>query len=126
MSEDQEILEFVMQRSPTLSSSASDKPLKTPTYEEKFAWSRKALRITALTFSSIIPDLRCFTYLEAFALVVFAGAAIVFSFIDFNHFTQPDYYPSLYKEVNDRNAGMCVFWQTFLFLFDYLMVFFRY
>lgn len=66
----------------------------------------KTLAITYLTVSSVIPDLLCFTILEYIGLVIFAASSVVFSFIDFNHLTDPANNPSLYNVVNDREAGV--------------------
>jgi hypothetical protein len=66
----------------------------------------KIQALTVLSFNSIIPDLLCFSYLEAAGLVIFAAASIVFSFIDFNHLTDPTNNPSIYSTVNDRLYGI--------------------
>lgn len=66
---------------------------------------KKAYQLTKLTIMSIIPDLLCFTPLEATGLLIFAASSVVFSFIDFNHLTDPANNPSIYNTVNDRLAG---------------------
>lgn len=59
-----------------------------------------------LVVKSIIPDLCSFNIYELCALMVFAGASIVFSFIDFNYLTDPENNPSIYTVVNDRLYGV--------------------
>lgn len=66
---------------------------------------KKTYQLTKLTVMSIIPDLLCFTPLEATGLLIFAASSVVFSFIDFNHLTDPANNPSIYNTVNDRLAG---------------------
>ncbi len=66
---------------------------------------QKAWKLTLLTANSILPDLMCFTVLEAIGLIIFAASSIVFSFIDFNYLTDPENNPSIYNTVNDRLAG---------------------
>eukprot|EP01031_Cornospumella_fuschlensis_P040175 gene40175-48956_t len=66
----------------------------------------KIYKLAKLTATSIAPDLLCFTPLEATGLIIFAASSIVFSFIDFNHLTDPENNPSIYNTVNDREAGI--------------------
>jgi hypothetical protein len=55
---------------------------------------------------SIIPDLLDFNNWEYFGLLIFAGCSIVFSFISFDHFYNPNDYPSVFSIVNDRQNGI--------------------
>ena len=57
--------------------------------------------------ASIVPDLMsAFTLCEWVFVVLFMGFTIVFSFIDFNHFIQPESHPSVYSTQNDIAFGM--------------------
>lgn len=64
------------------------------------------IRPWRITMLSILPDLVCFTPAETVFLILFMGWAIVFSFIDFNHFIDPVAHPSAFTAENDKLWGM--------------------
>jgi HTH-type transcriptional repressor of NAD biosynthesis genes len=83
--------------------------------EKKIVVENGCCGTTTKLFKSIIYDLYCFTWWQSILLIIFCCASIVFSILDFNHFTTPDTDPNLLGWDNDRDNGI-TYWRRILMI----------
>jgi len=69
--------------------------------------------ITKKLFYSIITDLYVFNIWQVIALLLFCAFSIIFSFVDFNHFINPDDDPYTFTWYNDELNGV-EYWKRVL------------
>ena len=75
-----------------------------------------------LLLASIIPDLKGYSFIHYFFLILFAFSSVIFSILDFNALLRPEDNRSLIKWINDEHNGIEL-WRRVLMTFSGLASF---